>query len=206
MILLVYAGTACFSALLFVPLGPDDSTHGVLVLWRRCAAVVLIFMIAVWADSQTRAVIGQTLPLALMLFLLLMAALAPVLAVRARRTEARQIAFAVLAILFAAPVWLGPLAEQTGNYPGLTNWIIGASPLSALAVSLDIDYLWTGWFYKHSIVGSLRHEYVSWSTYVFIFTIMIGGFAIGAGKTDFRRIRDSFDRILKIITNRVTVL
>ena len=115
MILLVYAGTACFSALLFVPLGPDDSTHGVLVLWRRCAAVVLIFMIAVWADSQTRAVIGQTLPLALMLFLLLMAALAPVLAVRARRTEARQIAFAVLAILFAAPVWLGPLAEQTGN-------------------------------------------------------------------------------------------
>ncbi len=198
MLLLVYAGAACFSAVLFTPVGADDSAHGVLALWRNCVFVVLIFMIAVLADSQTRAVIGQTLPLALMLFLLLMAALAPVLAFSATCTHARQIAFTVLAILFAMPVWLGPLAEQTGHLPGLPNLIIGASPLSALAVSLDIDYLWSSWFYKHSVVGSLRHEYVSWSTYVLIFTIIIAGFAIGAARPD-------FNRIFSLLRNRVTL-
>ena len=198
MLLLVYAGTACFSALLFLPIGPHDSAQGVLVLWRKCTVVVLIFMIAVLADSQTRAVIGQTLPLAFMLFLVLMAALGLVLAIPGNRTDARQIVFMVLTILFAMPVWLGPLAEQMGHLPGLPNWIIGASPLSAFAVSLDIDYLWTSWFYKHSVMGSLRHEYLSWSAYVLIFTIMIAGFAISAAKPDYKRIRN-------FIRNRVTI-
>ena len=174
------------------------------MLWRRCAVVVLIFILAVLADSQTRVLVGQTLPLALMLFLVLMAALAPVLAFPKRCIEARQVAFAVLAILFALPIWLGPLAEQTGNHPGLTNLIVGTSPLSAFAVSLDIDYLRTSWFYNHSVLGSLRYEYVSWSTYVLIFTIIIAGFEISGTTNRPKAIRNVIDRLLNLIGKRAT--
>ncbi len=161
------------------------------MLWRRCAIVVFVFVLAVLTDSQARTAIVQIVPLALMLFLLMMAVLVPILAFPKRRTDARQIIFTILAILFALPIWLGPLAEQTGNSPGLTNLIVGASPLSALAVSLDIDYLRTSWFYKNSVLGSLRYDYVSWSAYVIILTVVIMSFTSRVLKTMLKRVLSS---------------
>ena len=190
-LLLVYAGAACFSAVLFVPVCSTISAQSLSMLLRRCAIVVFVFAVAVQTDSQARTAIVQIAPLALMLFLLMMTVLVPIFAIPKRRTDARQIIFTILAILFALPIWLGPLAEQTGNSPGLTNLIVGASPLSALAVSLDIDYLRTSWFYKNSVLGSLRYDYVSWSAYVIILTVVIMSFTSRVLKTMLRRVLSS---------------
>ena len=86
----------------------------------------------------------------------------------------------------------------------MTNLIVGASPLSAFAVSLDIDYLRTSWFYNHSVLGSLRYEYVSWSTYVLIFTIIIAGFKISATTNRPKVIRNVIDRLMNLIGKRAT--
>jgi hypothetical protein len=175
-LLLVYAGAACFSALLFVPVDPAFAASRFSKLWRRSALVVLVFVLAVLLDPQVRAEVAQIVPLASMLFLLMMVALMPILAVSGDAADARQVVFATLATLFATPIWLGPLAEQTGNPAGLTNLVVAVSPLSALAVSLDMDYLRTGWFYKNSVLGSLRYDYLPWFAYAIIFTIIILGF------------------------------
>ena len=178
--LLVYAAAACFSALLFVPVDPVFTARRFSKLWRRCALVVLAFVLAVLVDPMVSAGTAQIVPLASMLFLLVMAALMPILAFPGDVSDARQVVFATVATLFATPIWLGPLAEQTGNSAGLTNLIVAVSPLSALAVSLDMDYLRTGWFYKNSVLGSLRYDYLPWFAYAIIFTIIILGFA-GSG-------------------------
>jgi len=198
LLMLVYAGTACFSALLFVPVSPLVTARSLPALLRPCAVVVLIFTIALAVDSQTRAAIGQIVPLAMMLFLLLIAILTPVFVFHARSTEVRQIIFTVLAILFSAPVWLGPLTEQTGNTPGLTNLIVGVSPLSAFAVSLDVDYLRTGWFYRHSVLGSLRYEYLSWTAYALIYMTFISCLIISTTKIE-------YDRLINYLRNRVAI-
>ena len=196
LLMLVYAGTACFSALLFVPVSPLFTARSLPVLLRQCAVVVLIFTIALVIDSQTRAAIGQIVPLATMLLLLLIAILTPVFVFHARSSEVRQITFTVLAILFSAPIWLGPLTEQTGSTPGLTNLIVSVSPLSSLAVSLDVDYLRTGWFYRHSVLGSLRYEYLSWTGYVLIYMTFISSLIIGTAKF-------GYDRLFNLFRNKV---
>jgi hypothetical protein len=198
LLMLVYASTACFSALLFVPASPPFTARSLPVLLRRCAVVVLIFTIALAVDPQTRAAIGQIVPLAMMLFLLLIAILTPVFVFHARNTEVRQIIFTVLAILFSTPIWLGPLTEQTGNTPGLTSVIVGVSPLSALAVSLDVDYLRTDWFYRHSVLGSLRYEYPSWISYALIYMTFISSLIIGTAKSE-------YDRLFNLLRNRAGI-
>jgi hypothetical protein len=175
-----------------------------LALALRCGAATLLFVVAVLADPQTRAALGQALPLALMVFLLTLAALVPVLALSAHATFVRQFVFVVFAILLATPVWLAPLAEQTGIWPGAPDLIIGISPLSALAASLDFDYLRSNWFYQHSVLGSLRYEYLSWSAYVLILTAIVAGFVAGATQLDFNRTGPENNRVPNQFGNGVT--
>jgi hypothetical protein len=87
----------------------------------------------------------------------------------------RMFVLVAFTALVAAPVWLGPVAEVTGNPAGLTNLIASISPLSAFAVALDSDILRTNWFYTHSSLGSLRYEYFAWSTYL----VVLVGLSIG---------------------------
>jgi len=202
--MLVYASTTCMAVLLFVPVGHPLSIKSLSALSRRCGVATLLFVVAMFADSQTRGALGQALPLALMVFLLTLAALAPVLAMSATSALVRQSVFVVLAILLAAPVWLAPLAEQAGTWPGMPNLIIGISPLSALAVSLDLDYLRSNWFYQHSVLGSLRYEYLSWSAYVLILATIIAGFLAAAAKLDFDRTRRANTRVPNQFGNGVT--
>jgi hypothetical protein len=69
-------------------------------------------------------------------------------------------------VLGATPIWLGPVVEATGNPLLLTNLVVAVSPLCAISVALDIDLLRSGWFYTHSVLGSLRYDYLSWISYV----------------------------------------
>ena len=201
---LVYAGTACFAALLLVPVGANFSLRGLLALSRRCAAIVLVFVIAVFLDSRTRGAIGQILPLASMLFLLTIVVLAPVFRFSSASAQVRQIVFVVLATLFAIPLWLGPLAEQAGQLPALPSVLVGLNPLSALAVSLDVDYLRSSWFYQNSVLGSLRYEYVAWSVYMLILATVVAGFGVAAAMPCISRVRDTLNRILIQSGNGVT--
>jgi len=202
--MLVYACTTCVAALLFVPVSPPCSLKSLSALSGRCGVATVLFLAAVLADSQTRGAIGQALPLALMVFLLTLATLAPVLAIGANAALVRQCVFVVFAILLATPVWLAPLAEQAGIWPGAPDLIIGVSPLSALAVSLDFDYLRSNWFYQYSVLGSLRYEYLSWSAYVLILATTIAGLVTGATKLDVDRARRADNRVLNQLGNGVT--
>ena len=200
--ILTYAGTALFAALLFVPVGAKNSLESLLALSKNCAMIVLVFMIAVLLDSQTRGAISRIMPLALILFLLTVVALAPVLRFSSVSTHIRQIVFVVLAVLFAVPVWLGPLAEQSGHLPLLPNLLVGVSPLSALAVSLDLDYLRSNWFYQHSVLGSLRYEYVAWPAYLLFLSATVGGIVFSAARRGVGR--ESINRNVNQIGNGVT--
>ena len=86
----------------------------------------------------------------------------------------------------------------------MPNLIIGISPLSALAVSLDLDYLRSNWFYQHSVLGSLRYEYLSWSAYVLILATIIAGFFAAAAKLDLDRTRRAKTRVPNQFGNGVT--
>jgi hypothetical protein len=72
----------------------------------------------------------------------------------------------VVVALVATPIWLGPVAELSGNSGWVTNLVVAVSPLSAFSVALDFDFLRTNWFYQHSALGSLRYAYASWFVYV----------------------------------------
>ncbi len=64
----------------------------------------------------------------------------------------------LVVLLAAAPVWLGTLAEFTGSM-AVANTAVAISPLSALSVCVDYDYLRNLWFYEHAAIGSLRYDY-----------------------------------------------
>jgi hypothetical protein len=104
-----------------------------------------------------------------------------------QRTNVRQIGFFAIAMFTSIPLWLGSVAEITGNQLVTTNLIVGANPLTALAVSLDFDYLRSNWFYQHSVLGSLRYEYYSWSSYVLILILVTAALAFHATGAKYHR-------------------
>ena len=197
LLILVYASATLLSALLLVPIESNMSSRSFRILVGQCALAITVFVLTTQLDPQARIQIGKLLPLAVILFLLLLSALSIVMVNSRHQDSTRQLVFLVIAISLSAPLWLGPLAEATGNSSTTTNLIVGVSPLSALAVSLDLDYLRTSWFYQHSVLGSLRYEYYSWSNYVLLLALITAGFAFHATGV-------KFHRILNRIKNRVS--
>lgn len=193
--MLVYAAASCFAAILFVPVASDYSARSLKALIRHCAAVAFVFVLAVLADPQTRGATGQALPLATMVFLLTLAALTPVLVLSRPSVFVRQAVLLIVAALAAAPLWLAPLAEQSAGWTGLSNLIVALSPLSAMAASLQFDYLRVNWFYQHSVLGSLRYEYLSWTAYALSLTVIVAGFVAGAAKPDITGMRRMVSRV-----------
>ena len=86
--------------------------------------------------------------------------------------NSRQFVIIGFVALLATPVWLGPLAEMSGNVPWITNAIVAISPVSLFATALDLDVLRTSWFYEHSVLGSLRYTYPSWGATVAVLAIL----------------------------------
>lgn len=148
---LVYACAGIFALLFFSPRGRGaPAALGWSALVASLVAVVAVL------DPVARPV-AHALP-ALVFTVFLVCATLMVL----KQDIATPALFALLALASLAPVFAAPLVEAAGNPERLTMLVVSASPLTALAVSLDLDYLRTGWFYAHSALGSLRYTYPAW--------------------------------------------
>ena len=79
---------------------------------------------------------------------------------RSAREIAGRAAATVLAVLGSLPLWLGPTGELlAGRHPWLIDAIVGASPLTHLAVASGNDLLRNPWFYQHSNLAALQFSY-----------------------------------------------
>lgn len=89
--------------------------------------------------------------------------------------SARWLATALLWLLAAAPLWLGPLADLAAhNGPATPEAVVAMSPLVHLAVAAGQDLLRSQWLYAHSSLGSLQFDYPS-------VTAIAAGYAATAG-------------------------
>jgi hypothetical protein len=187
LLILIYATATFLAAFLLIPVDPDISTRSFLNLFGKCLASVIAFLVATQIDTQAHATLIQLIPISSVLFLLLICALGLMQIFIEQRTNVRQIGFFAIAMFTSIPLWLGSVAEITGNQLVTTNLIVGANPLTALAVSLDFDYLRSNWFYQHSVLGSLRYEYYSWSSYVLILILVTAALAFHATGAKYHR-------------------
>ena len=169
LLMLILAIAACMTGVLFAPFA---------TLARNSAIVTLLFLVAVFALPHITIQWLPLLRLSVTLYLVSVAALSVLLLFPSRIERARQFVIIGLVVLFGLPIWLGPIAEAAGNPMLLTNWIVAVSPLSAFAAALDLDVLRTNWFYQHSMLGSLRYEYLPWLGYVAV----LGVLSIAAGR------------------------
>jgi hypothetical protein len=152
---------AAFAALLFAParsgpvarLAAETLTDAALVAATMLAVMIILpgFPLRLTASPQ---LIGAA-------FLLIFSTLAALQLCLAIHAGTRPILAMLMAVLVAAPIWLAPVVEATGNPAWLTNLAVAISPLSLIAVTVDVDLLRTPWFYENSAIGSLRYSYPS---------------------------------------------
>jgi hypothetical protein len=64
-----------------------------------------------------------------------------------------------LALLAAAPLWLGPVIARTEPAQWVSDAVIALSPLTHLSLPAQADYLRSDWFYRHAPFGGLRYDY-----------------------------------------------
>jgi hypothetical protein len=107
------------------------------------------------------------MPRAAITFLLLAATIAI-----ATRRMPMPIAITLVALFVFIPIWAAPAVELARNPIGLTNAVVAASPLTAFAVALDLDYLRTSWFYANSALGSMRYSYPAWPLVCLLLSII----------------------------------
>ncbi len=162
LIAMLYACAAVFALLIFRP-SPDTPTIGVL---RWCLTVTILFVVILIADPVTRSLL-VLLPRIVVTLMLL----AATIAIATRRVP-MPIAMALFALLTLLPVWAAPAVELAGNPAVFTNAVVAASPLTAFAVALDIDYLRSGWFYANSALGSMRYAYPGWPTLCLLLSLL----------------------------------
>ena len=70
--------------------------------------------------------------------------------------------WAVLAVgllLALVPLWAGPALAQIGSDSALARGLLAINPMVAVASSAGYDVLRSPWFYRHSVLGSLRLRY-----------------------------------------------
>ena len=92
----------------------------------------------------------------------LVAAFSTVLDVTRRSVASQSAPIALLVavgLLTAVPLWAAPLAELTAQRQWTVDAIVAVSPLTYVALAADFDYLRTAWFYRASVLGTLRYEY-----------------------------------------------
>ena len=78
----------------------------------------------------------------------------------AARWGAAGMAMMAMALLGAAPLWLGPVAELlTGEHPGIVDAVVAASPVTHLAVASGLDILHSPWLYQNSNMAALPVNY-----------------------------------------------
>lgn len=169
---LVLATIACVSAFLFAPIRNPGERDWFIKTLLDAVLVAAIFAISVFAILGNIIELASLIRVAAICVLLILSGMSFLAIARVDRDDSRQYLVVMFLALLAAPVWLAPVAELSGNSIGITNAIVAISPLSAFAVALDVDYLRTSWFYEHSVLGSLRYSYPSWLHYVTSFSIL----------------------------------
>ncbi len=140
-----------------------------IALWSAAAAALAAFAMGLFGPvAQPLSQIART---GAMLWLVLLAthALAAVLelwwrgpapAVPGAREAAGHCAAVALALLGALPLWLGPLAELlSARHDWVIDAVVGASPLTHLAVASGNDLLRNQWFYQHANLAALQFSY-----------------------------------------------
>ncbi len=79
---------------------------------------------------------------------------------RDAREAAGRSAAVALALLGALPLWLGPVAETlSARHDWAIDAVVGASPLTHLAVASGNDLLRNQWFYQHANLAALLFSY-----------------------------------------------
>lgn len=66
---------------------------------------------------------------------------------------------AALALLMAAPLWLGPLAFLAGSATPVADWVVWLSPTTQLAAAVGCDVLRLDAFYETSALGTMHVTY-----------------------------------------------
>ena len=157
-----YACVALIALLIFRP--PLRTTSIGLLRW--CLTVTILFAVILIADPVTRPLLVLVPRVAITLLLL-----AATIAI-ATRGMPMPIAVTLVALFVFVPIWAAPAVELARNPIGLTNAVVAASPLTAFAAALDLDYLRTSWFYANSALGSMRYAYPAWSTVCVLLSIL----------------------------------
>ena len=146
--MLMESSTAIVAMLLFAP---DQRS---LLAWSPwCAATIALLLLTFACDPQVPLAMGRVAPL-----LLVNLAMAFTFAALALYLAPNSVVS--LFIFFSlVPVWASPILEVLNNPDWLNKLVVGISPLTAMAVALDADYLRSPWFYEHSAVASMRYVY-----------------------------------------------
>lgn len=157
-----YSLSAVFAVVLLLP----DNDERVLETMAWCAAGAFLAAIVVLADSSTR-VLWAYAPRLLMTVFVLTATFSIV-----RRVLGTSLLIALFAMLTMLPVWAAPLVELTGNPDWLNRAVINASPVTAVAVAVDLDFLRSEWFYANSALGSMRYDYPGWIPIILAYSVI----------------------------------
>lgn len=161
---------APIALLLWPGAGPTPkATASGIVAWS--AAATAAAAIAMALAGATTSSFARTWPAGAVLFAILIVAQGFVAwierrlcppggnAANAREIAGRAVAL-MLTVLGALPLWLGPAAEWlAARHPWSIDAVIGASPLTHLAVASGNDLLRNAWLYQNANLASLRFSY-----------------------------------------------
>ena len=150
---IIYGLAGILAALLFLVRTHSTAEYA----FTEAAIAVSFVLVLMIGDPATRALVP-----ALPQYLLVVYLLCATFAIAARITGTAT-ALVVLTACTLAPLWAAPLVEYAGNPSPVRELVIGSSPLTALAIALDLDYLRSAWFYGHSALGSMRYDYPAWA-------------------------------------------
>jgi hypothetical protein len=141
----------------------------VMVAWALIVATVAVAIGLALAPEVGPRTVGPLLATAAFLFVLLLPALAlatllDTLAASsgpyATREASSWSVTAIVAVLAAAPLWLGPDAELAlPERPRASEAVLASSPLTQLATVAGNDLLRNQWFYQRSNLASLPFAY-----------------------------------------------
>ena len=150
--------------------GTPAATVVRIVAWSVVAAAVAALLLLLVPGSAPQPPVRVAAACAMLLCLLLpVHALAGVLGsgagpsgaepAPAQSLHGTAIAFG-LAGWLALPLWLGPVAELvSAHHPAAIDAVVGASPLTHLALASGNDWLRIQWFYQHSNLAALQVRY-----------------------------------------------
>jgi len=99
------------------------------------------------------------------------------------RRQAGITVLALLLVLTAAPVWLGPVLLflpddlWRGTSWPVSQWLASSilmlSPLTFLSLLIDTDFLRIDWFYQNTPFGGMRFSYPPIALFVFSYLLVI---------------------------------